>query len=347
MDIDEELQKLEELNQSIIFNDSAECDFINNNSEKSENCSETENVNIETDIINQKIENDNIFDDDSDDDVNVIVPNIKHVEKEITELIKNSIKTRSNENYINIFINSDLICVGSQTVISTTLQNLLWRRCYTDTHNYKIIRQELLEKILQNGGKHYNNETIAFFGAIFEKPYKQFYKVYKEFSIVVVKDFKILDFATNGVAGDIARVIEKYNLKKIYFHSPEKSALLSFLDHPSQPFATFRHLFIPTTCMSPSHVISYCPYRKEFCSLCKAFSVMIGCFQENKPKLDFSLMTSTKPLSLNQFNTIQNTFRKKITVRQTKPAFVNDRYIKKIKRNDNNFKLYSKLFKTL
>lgn len=74
---------------------------------------------------------------------------------------------------------------------------------------------------------------------------------------------------------------------------------------------------------------------------------MIGCFQEIKPKLDFSLMTSTKPLSLSQFNAIQNTFRKKITIRQTKPAFVNDRYIKKIKRNDNNFKLYNKLFKTL
>lgn len=336
MDIDEELRKIEELNQSVIFNDSVECDFITSTSEKSEveNKTKNEKTNVETD--------DN-EDDSDDDDINVIVPNFKSVEKEITELIKNSIKTKSNENYINIFINTDLICVNSKTVLSPALQNLVWVRCSNDTHNFKIIRQELLEKIIQEGGKDYNNETIAFFGALFDKPYKQFYKVYKEFSIVIVKDFKILDFATNGVAGDIARLIEKYNLKKIFFDQ----SVLPFLDHPSQPFANFRNLFIRTTCMSPTHVISYCPYRKEFCSLCKAFSLMIGCFQEIKPKLDFSLMTSTKPLSLSQFNAIQNTFRKKITIRQTKPAFVNDRYIKKIKRNDNNFKLYNKLFKTL
>jgi len=91
-------------------------------------------------------------------------------------------------------------------------------------------------------------------------------KFFKDFTLFVLHNGKIVNYATHGKVGNISEMIKKYNLKKIYFniinhHDP----FLNFMNYKCNPFYNDLH-----DKMEPvvgrlikgdySSLISYCPF---------------------------------------------------------------------------------------
>lgn len=286
---------------------------------------------------------------EEDDNVNVIIKNPDFLlGNEIKKLVEISLKGLND--FITVCINSRIICISIHQPISLALQERLWKKSPSVTHSYKIFDTDVLENCMsEKKASNYDDRTIGFFAGHYGKLGEQSkeYHIYNEFSIIIVKNKKILDFATNGVAGDINYLIEKYlkDLSKIYFYSQEDSSLISFLNFVGQPFINYRHLFCRTKSFSNMKSIVFCPYRKVYCSLCRAIQTMIGSFKSHKPQtINIQNVQNCKPPTLKNFNSIQSTFSKTLSVTRHKPAYITGR-IKTKKKCSKNYKIYDQMFK--
>ncbi|KAI5630622.1 OrNVorf27-like [Venturia canescens] len=221
---------------------------------------------------------------------------------EIDRLIIASINLHTNK-IITIFVRNTLVLVPIHTVISSRLASHIWPT-ETARGTYAFPYAEEFNKILPTYVE--RRETVAFFGVHYTKPLMDMASfkcarftnnasrnvcestsnagiyLFDDFSLVIVRDGRVVDSAIHGFRGNINALVEKYKPTRIYYNAVPGDALDTFMNYPYQPFYEAVHermvpLIVNTTRMAfnPS---PFCERYNTYCSFCKTLKTIKSFF---------------------------------------------------------------------
>lgn len=225
---------------------------------------------------------------------------------------------------IAVFINAHILLIPYYMQISNQLKNLIWFSPFSDNFIPNTINsfryQHVFENVLNSlsktqlkllNGADIDDKVIAFFGARYIKPtnnqilinknlltkhcpqppnrhresFQKFY-IYSEFTLIIMKNKKLLDYTIHGINGNITALIEKYNPSQIFYAGlPHADPLEIFLNYNYQPFAKYKHLFqkISITSQEKHNVVQFCERCDQFCSFCQTLHFVINFFKQKSP----------------------------------------------------------------
>lgn len=259
-------------------------------------------------------DNDGQLDDSSDNDddgIDVFIGLDLEIKNEIKQLLKN-ITPRLDG--VTIEVNGSLIAVPKDVAISQRLRTMVWgaHLMRTQTKPYRFLNANEFETILKQNPKFAvptDGKTIGFFGAIYAKPGRttyitnstfvdksinhrnsyqhlnqdntnRSYHIYKEFTLIIMRDGRVLDMAVHGSIGNLEVLVENYKPTEIYCLGSEQTSLWHFIQYKYQPFSSFSHLFKFLPVNFNYEVIQFCPFQMQFCSFCRAINTAMAFYNQ-------------------------------------------------------------------
>lgn len=203
---------------------------------------------------------------DKEDGINVLLPASIETRLEIINLKSNILPEKK---LVTIELEKSVLQLGADTPLSPTLRNLIWKTAFVPkTQLSRFAAASIVENILETKDSRFqikpSDRTIAFFGAVFRKPAffapslqaieKDIenkrninqklnvnthlpYHIYHDFSVIIMKGSKVVDYAVHAEFGNINEVLRKHEPETVYFLGHKDSSLARFLSYRYQPFA--------------------------------------------------------------------------------------------------------------
>lgn len=211
--------------------------------------------------------------------------------------------------------------------ISSRLIDYLWNKpCIEKNEPLKFQNQDSFEKYLGDKYKNFTNEHIGFFGFHYWKSGKTFKLTHKDgkfgnkpesprilpgcfvfddFSLVIMKSGKVVDYAIHGVENNINEVIRKYQPSVILYPGREEDPISTFLKYKYQPFSEFSNTFIPIQFnkFKKYRVIQNCNRLNEFCSFCNVNQFILNYYDY---KNEMNQTNEHKIMTIGEYSKIKN-----------------------------------------
>jgi hypothetical protein len=238
----------------------------------------------DTDILILE-EGDIVIDDSEEEDNIQVILNSSSPARKIQDEIENLIRQNTilpKAAAITIHYNQSFIKISPEAQLSYELQLQIWGQ---DTKmTLDLPNQNLFEITLLNL-PHEEQEIVGFLGAFYLKNGSD--KAFKELSLVVIKESKILGFSTFSQNGSMKELLEMYKPKKIFYKLDDaQQQFLSFLNYKYTPFyIMFKDVNLiplkPGLSYKNYNTHPYCPTSNVFCSLCSALKLILSVFNKD------------------------------------------------------------------
>lgn len=245
------------------------------------------------------------------------------LQSELNNLVRKSINIK-NPNTVTVMCQNQMLIIENCTSISSRLASLIWgtplayqkiNATKLDTINGFV--EELQTKCSMQCTDTYCdgtsiNETVGLFAATYRKnatymsssdnmPSTSHHNnggsnrrhnigvyQYYDFTLLILKNGKIIDYAIHGVRSNINDAIAEHNPTKIYCNIASGDALDIFLNYEYQPFYTTMHGRIHPLKLQPIEMYNFlwfCERRNPFCSFCLALKYLCALIVVNPATL--------------------------------------------------------------
>lgn len=248
---------------------------------------------------------------------------IIEINHEIEKIIKISLET-NNKKMITVRVNGSILLIPNDVEISSKLANEIWPPPAESILGAKFPNMDIVNQELK---KHNNNETYGFFSALYKKPIEFVNNIiskskipvrdltsnrsntarmlssglyqYIDFTLFIIKNGKIIDYATHGVINNINYIVDYYNPKCIYYRCNE--SLQCFLEYPQQPFYNaFKNklcsVSVPITIQTNTPVIMFCLRGLPFCSFCTGLEFIYNYYNSLQDAVNIDPTSTLKQL---------------------------------------------------
>lgn len=246
--------------------------------------------------------------------------------------------------------------------ISSRLRDYLWNTsCICENEPLRFESCDVFEEFLEKKYKTFSNDCIGFFGYHYWKNGKTFKLtpkdgkignkperektlhgcfVFDDFSLIIMKNGKIIDYAIHGVENNVNEIIRKYKPIKIFYSGKSNDPISVFLKYKYQPFSEFSESFVPIQMYLKKYVvIQNCKRKSEYCSFCNANQFVLNYYDYEQKKMEEH--RAHRDISIGEYSQITK-YSNKFQHRNIEKKF---HAKKNFKRRDNNFVHYRNNFK--
>lgn len=228
--------------------------------------------------------------------------------KEMDDLMCKSVHPDS-ANCIAVMYSGRLMLISSKTVLSSRAVDMLWRtpKAYKPTYlsmseTCEVVKQlscNLVPRVLD--ANILPTDTFAIFSAKYTKihspvnplDFKTYYNNssnndgftafknstsgiyrYEDFSLLIIREGKIVEYATHGVQSNINELLRIYNPKKIFYNATKGDALDTLLKYAHSPFFAGIGDLSKLTPVRINKIndnfntLVFCPRQDIYCSFC-------------------------------------------------------------------------------
>lgn len=256
------------------------------------------NVIIDTDAIKRKRTNDRS---DELERIQTILNSAyiddDEIQREIQTLVTKSLHAPVMSKYITVFVDNRFLVIDYDTPLTDRLKSYIWRPSkpfvrrslpFIESMN-KFIKPNLampdVYAVFSVKYERVNNlkRPISNQQPITTRPRPQKRNnalyIYTDFSILIVKNGKIVDYAIHGVHSSIQGAVEHWEPKQIFYNAEPNDPLDSFLHYKHQPFyGLIYKTGTPMKLYRNQQVIclALCERNDVYCAFCNGIKDLLG-----------------------------------------------------------------------
>lgn len=215
---------------------------------------------------------------------------------EIENLVTKSLHSPVMTKYITVFVDNRFLVIDHKTVLSDRLKSYIWRPSkpfvqtplpFIESIN-KFIKPNLAlpdvyavfsvkyERV--NNIKRPNNQ-YSITTRVYPQRRNNALYIYTDFSILIIKNGQIVDYAIHGVHSNIHGAVEHWKPKQIIYNAEPFDSLYSFLNYKHQPFYEIMYkLGTPMKLYRNQRVIclALCERNDVYCAFCNGIKDLLG-----------------------------------------------------------------------
>lgn len=251
------------------------------------------------------------------------------INQEINDIVKQSINLKTQK-VITVCVNNVVMVIPTNKSISSQLASHLWLPSRPLSLHNKFPFQDQFNEMLPPINR---KEIFGIFSAFFtkhniskpqtSKNYLNFSEKsniresdntrglyhFTDFTLLVVQNGKIIDYAIHGYLSNINLLAKHYNINKIYYNARPDDALDCFVRYPHQPFYEILNRKSYRIMANTNNVIppTFCVRNNTFCSFCSGLKILSSYLAPPKPNIPVVRQRIVYPYAQNQMDV--NPFR--------------------------------------
>lgn len=260
---------------------------------------------------------------------------------------------------VAICVNRRIYFIPDNLAISTRLCNVAWKNPkMVCSAPIKFFNFQNFESELESKNIGFSDEYVGFFGAHYWK-HSNIYDlttkdgrfghkpkyidnlhecfIYDDFTLIIMKNGKIIDYAIHNFKNNINELIRRYNPKKVYYAGQVGQPIHTFVNYNYQPFSEFNEKFCPIQIDRIFGVLPYCERMNGHCSFCNCLKLILNYYKEHEPRtIQFiQKIRNRREFSIEEYNRYKYISSNQQKNKPITKRFGNQNRIYKNKNNNN------------
>lgn len=218
------------------------------------------------------------------------------IQREIQTLVSKSLKAPLMAKYITVFVDNRFLVIDYKTELTDRLKSYIWRTPKPFVHRSLPFIESINEFIkpnlalpdvyavfsvkyerINNAKRPHNQHLIT--TRVRPQKHNNALYIYTDFSILIVKHGKIVDYAIHGVHSSIHGAVEYWKPKQIIYNAEPSDPLDSFLHYKHQPFYELIYKLGASMKLYRNQrviCLALCERNDVYCAFCNGVKDLLG-----------------------------------------------------------------------